>query len=249
MVRTNACPPPSRGRARSVLAVCLLALGSAGLVACAESPSGPVPGDVAPGASEAGTDRPAPPIPDDATLPPGHPPLGAGGGAVTAPVVPDVPPPPPTTLPFTWDLPEGWAKHDSASPMRACEFAVLPDEGAPRLVVYQGIGGGDQANIDRWIGQFKQADGSETRERAEVTTAEREGLLVTRVKVPGTFSGQMVPGKGPALAEEDWLFLGGIVEVGGHKYHLKLQGPADQIGPVEASFDAWLQGLRPAGDE
>lgn len=59
--------------------------------------------------------------------------------------------------------PDGWEYQHPASAIRRAEYGVGTSDGTAGLVVYffgnQGAGSA-QANIDRWVGQFKKSDGS-----------------------------------------------------------------------------------------
>lgn len=217
--------------------LCLLAL-SLSIACSAEPPAG---ANAVPGAPGTGSSRP-PAVRPDAPLPPGHPPIGGSGGSHGV----AMPPAEASELNIAWELPAGWTAHEPSGSMRAAEFQVLPEATAPRLVVYRGIGGSDEANIDRWIGQYLQPDGRETRERTTVTTEERDGLRITRVEIRGIFTGQMVPGQGEAVHRPGHLSLGAIVECEGRKFHVRLQHGEDALAPVIPAFDAWLASLRPA---
>ena len=58
---------------------------------------------------------------------------------------------------------------------------------AGRLTIMQ-AGGSIEANVDRWIGQFKQPDGKPSREAAKIEKKEYDGLAVHLVDLSGTFA-------------------------------------------------------------
>src|SRR5215472_8552427 len=72
-----------------------------------------------------------------------------------------------------WTPPSGW-KPQAARPMRAATYmipAAAGDQDNGECGVYyfgQGQGGSVQANLDRWIGQFQQADGKPAKDAAKV---------------------------------------------------------------------------------
>ena len=111
--------------------------------------------------------------------------------------------------------------------------------------MFVGIGGGTDANVDRWIGQFRQPDGSPTRDAADITTTTRDGLTITRVSVRGIFGAQMMPGQGEAMNAGGWRLLGAAVEHGGREIYVKLVGPEELLDANEERFDAFLGSLRP----
>src|SRR6185436_295009 len=63
-------------------------------------------------------------------------------------------------------VPSGWVEEERTSTMRVAQYRLPKVEGDSEdasLVLYyfgQGQGGSTTANIDRWISQMKQADGT-----------------------------------------------------------------------------------------
>ncbi len=228
-----------------------LALGVLLLTGCAEEPI-PAPVPTPPGGGAGTLPAGHPPV---GNLPAGHPPaggaMGAGmgvgmGGGMGAGAGAAAP-----AAPFSWDVPEGWTQLRGANSMRLAQFPIPGTEGTKtpvECVVFGGIVGGTDANIARWIGQFKQADGSNSKDAAKVTKSEVSGLQVTRLHVTGTFGAQMVPGKGEALNAAKWGMLGAVIEGDAGTIFLKLVGPADVLDGAAASFDALLNSMRPAGN-
>ena len=75
--------------------------------------------------------------------------------------------------------------------MRVAEFVVPKaagdSEDAEAIVYFFGGSGGTvDANIDRWIGQMQQPDGSASKDKARRETLTINGLKVTTVDVAGT---------------------------------------------------------------
>ncbi|MGI8743210.1 MAG: hypothetical protein ACR2NN_11700 [Bryobacteraceae bacterium] len=52
-----------------------------------------------------------------------------------------------------------------------------------------GQGGSVEANLDRWINQFQQADGKPSKQAAHVKKRTIRGIGVTTVDVSGAYSG------------------------------------------------------------
>ena len=70
------------------------------------------------------------------------------------------------------------------------EVLVGKDTEDGRLTI-MGAGGSIEANIDRWYGQFKQPDGSSTKDKAKVSKSKVAGQTVHMVDISGTFKTQM----------------------------------------------------------
>lgn len=172
-------------------------------------------------------------------LPAGHPPMDA----------PPRPAPPlgqqASAAPFTWTAPPGWKETKPSSSMRVAQFEadVKWDDGVPVVcALFGAIGGGRQANVDRWIAQFQQKDGTDSKSKAKVTETQRDGLTVVRVELTGAFSDGMV---NPPRQTDDGMLLGGIVEsADGASIYVKMTGPREGMAAQSAAFDAFLASFK-----
>src|SRR4051812_15886936 len=96
--------------------------------------------------------------------------------------------------------PDGWTTEKSSSSMRVAQYKLPKVEGdkedASLVLYYFGSnqGGTPQANIDRWIGQMQQPDGSDSRSKAKTDTLTVNGLKVATVDVTGIYTAEMAPG-------------------------------------------------------
>jgi hypothetical protein len=132
--------------------------------------------------------------------------------------------------------------------MRRAQYAVPGAGGAEdgELAVFyfgQGQGGGVEANLDRWYGQFTQPDGGSTRASASRERRTVGTLAVTVTRARGTFAGGM-PGAGPSTPRPRWALLGAIVETPGGLWFFKLTGPEATVEAARRGFDELLESLR-----
>ena len=134
-------------------------------------------------------------------------------------------------------VPAAWESRQPSSSMRSAEYLLPGSEAAAaELAVFKGNMGSVDANVDRWVGQFVQPDGSETADtvrRWEFSIS--AGMAVTMVDVSGTFSGGM--GRSAATSSEGFRMLGAIVDAGETYYYLKLVGPAATVGDWASAFE------------
>ncbi len=92
-----------------------------------------------------------------------------------------------SSLKFT--VPAGWVEEERTSSMRVAQYRLPKAAGDTEdasLVLYyfgQGQGGSTAANIERWVGQMKQADGSASKDKAKEESFDVNGLKVTTVDV------------------------------------------------------------------
>lgn len=147
--------------------------------------------------------------------------------------------------PLRWVAPEGWTASQPASSMRLAEYVVPPAEGSQAgevSIFYFGAagGGGVEANVTRWIGQFSGADGAApTSNQSEETV---NGLKVHRVDASGTFNPGM---SGNGVPRENHRMLAAIVESSAGLYFFKLVAPADTIAARQTEFEAFVKSFSP----
>ncbi len=132
---------------------------------------------------------------------------------------------------FTFKRPAGlaWVAVDPSGMRKAQLFAGDAKDPARRAEIVffhfgPGVGGGVDANIQRWLGQFTQGpkDDKPIIEKAEV-----KGVKLTRVRAEGTFASGM-PG-GPTTPQPDSALLGVILESPNGDVFIKMTGPADVV--------------------
>lgn len=144
---------------------------------------------------------------------------------------------------LTGPRPDSWIEEPPASSMRATQFRVPSegDAGDAELAVFANIGGSNDANIARWVGQFTAEDG--TGVEPELTALEADGMPVTVVSLSGTYSG-MLPSGAPTEAAVNTGFLAAIVETPFTVLHLRLVGPAATVEANREHFMNLVKGLK-----
>ncbi len=146
-----------------------------------------------------------------------------------------------------YDVPAEWTSKPSSSSMRAAVWE-LAGEGEPAEVVIfyfgEGGGGGVEANLDRWFGQFEQPDGSSTRDKATITERSVNGLELTIADVRGTFIAPVRPGASQRNNNAGHRMIGAVVEGGTGPWYIRVLGSEANITKWEASVEAFLSSLR-----
>jgi len=146
---------------------------------------------------------------------------------------------------ITLVAPEGWVRKQPATRIVDFEFAAPAAEGdttGGRLTV-MGAGGSVEANIDRWIGQFSQPDGTSTRDRAVIEQLQIAGQKVHRIDISGTYDDRPGP-FAPAVQREQYRMLAAIVVTENlGQYFLKFYGPRRTIAAQEDAFQKLLESL------
>ena len=150
---------------------------------------------------------------------------------------------------LTFTAPAAWAQQ-APRPMRAATYQVPAakgdSEGAELAVFYfgQGQGGAVDANVKRWLGQFRRADGSPVQESDARTKKETfNGLPTTLVDVKGTYAGGG-PMMGPSTPKPGYRLLGAIVEGPQGAVFFKLTGPEKTAAAAEKDLRQLLASVR-----
>ena len=150
-----------------------------------------------------------------------------------------------SSLKFT--VPPGWVEEERTSAMRVAQYKLPKAEGDPEngsVVLYYfgpGQGGSTAANIERWVGQMKQADGGSSKAAAKEDRFEVNGLKVATVDVAGTYVAETTPGSGTFENKPGYRLQAAVVETPNGPYFLKLVGPEKTVTRWNESFLAFLK--------
>ena len=147
-------------------------------------------------------------------------------------------------LKFT--IPAGWIEEPRSSSMRVGQYklpkAPTDSEDASLVLYYfgQGQGGSTTVNIERWLGQMKQADGSAAKDAKE-EHFETNGLKVTTVDVSGTYVAETAPGSGNFHNNAGYRLRAAVIETPKGSYYVKLVGPEKTVAQWNDSFLGYLK--------
>ena len=148
-----------------------------------------------------------------------------------------------------WTTPANW-KSQEQRPMRLATYTIPPapgDQESGECGVYYfgpGQGGSVQANMDRWIGQFQQADGKPSKDAAKVGNRNIHGLKVTTVDVSGSYTGMGGPRAPQGPPKSGYRLLGAIVEGSQGSVFFKFAGPAKTVAQNQSAFEKMLASMR-----
>ncbi len=141
-----------------------------------------------------------------------------------------------------WEIPHGWTIGES-NQMRAATYIIAPaagdNEHAECAVFYfsAGQGGTVQANIDRWIGQMEQPDGSNSADKAKMSHTKINGLKFSLLDISGTY--RLAAGPMMQLKEKKpgYRMIGAIAEGPEGPVFFKFVGPSIT---VEKNYEAFM---------
>lgn len=149
--------------------------------------------------------------------------------------------------------PPAWKPRPAASSMRVAEFVVPRASGdgedAELIVYFFGrffgrLAGGVDANIDRWVGQMQQPDGSASKDKARREEQTINGLKVTTIDLPGTYVAEVRPGAPERFNQPNFRLRAAVVETKSGPYYIKMTGPAKTMAAAAADFKKFLASLR-----
>lgn len=148
-----------------------------------------------------------------------------------------------------FDAPQGW--EPDPKPMRAVNYripATAGDERDGEMAVFYfgpGQGGGVEANVRRWLGQFVRADGSPIMAGdAKRTDTKVGGLAVTQLDVTGTYLFKPFPMARQATPLPGYRMLAAIVQGPDAPIFFKMTAPAKTASAAEAEFQRIIASLR-----
>ena len=142
-----------------------------------------------------------------------------------------------------WKAPATW-KAQGERPMRVATYtipAAAGDKDPGELAIFYfgpGQGGGVQANIERWEGQFSPKTGTPKTSKSMVA-----GMAVTSVDVLGTYALSAGPMSPEKVNKPGFRMIGSIVEAPKGAVFFKFTGPAKTVTANEAAFNAMIKGI------
>ena len=149
--------------------------------------------------------------------------------------------------PIKAKVPSEWTEQTPSSSMRKAQYALPKAAGDGEdgeLAVFYfgpGQGGSVEANIERWIGQISQPDGSSSKDKAKTNKKEIGGMPVTLVDVSGTYSAGMMSNAPP---RQGYRMLAAVAETPEGPWFFKLTGPEKTIAKWSSSFDQLISSFK-----
>ncbi len=143
-------------------------------------------------------------------------------------------------------VPAGWVEEERTSSIRVAQYRLPKAPGDTEdasLVLYyfgQGQGGSTAANIERWLGQMTQPDGSAA-SGAKDEHLVANGLKVTTVDLSGTYVAETAPGSGTFLNKPAYRLRAAVVETPNGSYYVKLVGPEKTVTQWNDSFLSYVR--------
>lgn len=142
-------------------------------------------------------------------------------------------------------VPAKWSAQAPKSGMRRAQLSAPGSAGAAELIVYffgpQGAGS-SQENVDRWIGQFSNPDGSAV-SNAKQASRKVSGMDITRLEVAGQYAGGMNPAGQQQPGQANQRLIAAIVNTQSGPYYFKFLGPSASVTENLAAFDGLISSI------
>jgi hypothetical protein len=144
-------------------------------------------------------------------------------------------------------VPSEWTVEKPSSSMRLAQYKLPKAEGDKEdasLVLYffgSNQGGSVQSNLERWIGQIEQPDGSSSAAKAKTETLTINQLKVSTIDLTGTYVAETAPGSTVRHNNPDYRLRAAVIETPKGAHYVKLVGPAKTVGRWEKAFNSYLQ--------
>jgi hypothetical protein len=149
---------------------------------------------------------------------------------------------------LSWTAPSKWRPEPKT--MRAANYAVpaaAGDSENGECAVYYfgpGQGGGVDANVKRWIGQFQAPDGGPADGLVKTAKKTINGIAVTTVDLSGTYLFKPFPMAPKATPKPGYRMLAAIAEGSDAPVFFKLTAPKKTADAAESAFNEMLQSLK-----
>lgn len=131
-----------------------------------------------------------------------------------------------------FDVPASWEEQPESEFYEA--KYVIGSESGEMMLTLTTMGGGVEANLERWVGQFQQSPGSRPRR----DTLRVDGTSSEWLDVRGTFRSRVGSRPGP---HEDWRLLGVAIPMRPRPFLLKLVGPRAAVSEFEDEFRSFVR--------
>lgn len=189
---------------------------------------------------------PTPTASDTPSVPPGHPPLPAGGSPATGPARAG-----PKGLKF--DAPPAWERRAPTGMSRVAHYVLpttAPGQAVTELVVTvfpnTGAMAQPEPNIERWRGQFRTPDGTTLPAEAVQRSDSRiHDMPATTVRMNGRYSVAPMMGGDGKPSDVDYRMVATMITAGDQVYFFKVTGPEAAVRAADEDYEKLLQTVRP----
>jgi hypothetical protein len=145
--------------------------------------------------------------------------------------------------------PADWKEEKPGNRMRFAQFRlpkVDGDKEDAELVIFQGIGGSAQQNIERWKSMFVAPEGKKIADIAKVTDVKVGSTKVPYLQICGTYKFKSAPFD-PNAKEElkpNYCMLAVVYDGKQTPYHIRIVGPEKTVEHYRKGFEDFLAAFK-----
>jgi hypothetical protein len=125
-------------------------------------------------------------------------------------------------------IPAGWEEKAPANEFIQAEYGIAAPEGKIRVTM-SSAGGGKEANVERWRGQFTRGADDPEPVQETVLIDGQEAILV---ELFGTFR----DGFGGGGEQRNWCMFGAVIPTGPVNFFVKMTGPREAVTAQRNAF-------------
>ena len=141
-------------------------------------------------------------------------------------------------------VPKDWKQEQPSSSMRIAQFRFPGNDGDGELVIFSGIGGSIDANLNRWYGQFKSDTENSVSESAIRTNSQIMDMNVTFSYVEGTYLKSSIGSMSGTKTEmPNYALLAAIVATPDGLYYFKGTGPKSTMDSQKVNFETFIYSI------
>lgn len=143
--------------------------------------------------------------------------------------------------------PPEWIVEKPSSAMRLAQYRLPKADGDSEdasLVLYffgTNQGGSVQANVERWISQMEQPDGSSSEPKAKQEILTVNQLKIATIDLTGTYIAETAPGSSVRHNKPNFRLRAAVIETPKGTHYVKLVGPSKTVSRWDKAFNDYMQ--------
>ena len=140
-------------------------------------------------------------------------------------------------------VPDAWMRENPSNSMRLAQFNISDKSKRCELIVFSGIGGSVDANLNRWVGQFLDSDKKRMTDYSTVRNEKIHELEITFAYTAGIYLKSGMGNRGPTVEKPNYGLLAAIVRATNETYYFKCTGPKKTLDNYINSFETFIRSL------
>tara|TARA_X000001036_G_scaffold394196_1_gene394355 strand:+ start:51 stop:677 length:627 start_codon:yes stop_codon:yes gene_type:complete len=139
---------------------------------------------------------------------------------------------------------DSWSRETPSSSMRVAQYKLDYVKGDGQLVVFSGIGGSPDENIERWYKQFKPESNLPIAETSLKWEIVMDQFKIKFVHFEGTFIKSDIRMNSVTEELKDYALLAAIISGAKEPYYFKMTGPSYLIKSEKSLFESFIKSIQ-----